>query len=77
MDRIRLNVAAKYCSVPPDPPAGGSVRVMSDGYMYGHNCSTDGGGYEIVPGTGGCETQLNMERTELVGDFREIVQQSL
>ena len=70
--------SAKTCSVPPDPPPdGGNVRVMSDGYMYGHNCSTDsGGGYEIVPGTGGCETKLNMERTDVVGDFREIVQQS-
>ena len=69
MDRIRLNVAAKYCSVPPDPPAGGSVRVMSDGYMYGHNCSTDG--YETLPGRGGgCDTQLNMERSEVVGDHR-------
>ena len=63
--------SAKNCSLPPDPPPGGSVRVKSDGFMYGHNCSTDGG-YEIVLGTGGCETRLNMERTEIVEDFRGV-----
>ena len=63
-------VAAKYCDVPPNPPAGGSVMVNSDGYMYGHNCSTDG--YETIPGGGGCETQLNMESSEVVGDFRYV-----
>ena len=50
------------------------MKVMSDGYMYGHNCSTDG--YEMVLGSGGCETQLNMKRSEFVGDFRESFRQS-
>ena len=46
------------------------MKVKSDGYMYGHNCSTDG--YETVLGSGGCETQLNMESSEVVGDFRYV-----
>ena len=45
------------------------MKVMSDGYMYGHNCSTDG--YKTVLGSGGCETQLNMKRSEFMGDIRE------
>jgi hypothetical protein len=35
-------ISAKYCPAPPDPPEGGIVLVHSDGYMYGHNCSTNG-----------------------------------
>ena len=57
------------CSIPPDPPSGGSVTVTSDGYMFGHDCST--AGYETVPGNGGCDTELNLERSEVVGTFRE------
>ena len=69
MYQISFTVSAKYCSVPPDPPSGGSVTVTSDGYMFGHDCST--AGYETVPGNGGCDTELNLERSEVVGTFRE------
>ena len=61
-------VETKYCTLPPHPPAGGSVKVISDGYMYGRNCSTIG--YEIVNGTGGCETKLSMEKSVVLGGFR-------
>ena len=67
--KSQSNVSAKFCSVPPHPPSGGSVTVTSDGYMFGHNCST--AGYETVPGNGSCDTELNLENSAVVGNFRE------
>ena len=45
------------------------MTVASDGYMFGHNCST--AGYEPVPGNGSYDTKLNLELSEVVGNFRE------
>ena len=49
-------VETKYCDIPLDRSDGGTVTILSDGYMYGHNCST-GGQYIELKGTGNCHTQ--------------------
>ena len=49
-------VETKYCSLPPEAPPGGSVKIISDGYMYGRVCST-GGQYITLDGVGECHSQ--------------------
>ena len=51
-------VETKYCDIPPELSDGGSVEILSDGYMYGHNCSTGGKDkYIELKGQGDCHTQ--------------------
>ena len=56
--------------MPPLPPDGGSVKVHSEGYMYGKNCSTGGVYVPIPPSSGGgCGIpQVSQMETKLVGN---------
>ena len=51
-------VETKFCDIPPELSDGTTVTILSDGYMYGHNCSTGGKDkYIELQGTGDCHSQ--------------------